>query len=108
MGKVKTGSVSVKIKSNVKCLYYKIKPNDYSDVAKEHLNITFALSVLRTYKKMFVKIPEELCQNLNRNSIAHGYHVYDSLSKKDVLKLFQLLKASWILKTFNHKNMADL
>ncbi|MFK4375254.1 hypothetical protein ABH948_000650 [Bacillus sp. RC218] len=111
MGKIKKDEVSVNHKPNVKRLYHKIKPenyNDDNDVEKEELNTIFALSVLRTYKNTFVRIPDDLCRNLNRNSIAHGYHDYDSITKTEVLKLFQLLKSALILKSFDSNRVAEL
>ncbi|MCC2539193.1 hypothetical protein OCF57_04045 [Bacillus cereus] len=111
MGKIKEDKISVNHKPDVRKLYHKIKPEKYkddNDVEKEQLNTIFGLSVLRMYKNTFVKIPDKLSQELNRNSIAHGYHDYDSLNKEDVLKLFQLLKSSLILKSFDSKNLAEL
>jgi len=103
MGKIKTDMISVKHKPNVRKLYHNIKPDVYNDTERERFNVVFVQSVLRTYKNLFAKIPEELCQDLNRNSIAHGYHDYGSLTQTDVLKLFQLLKSTLILKSFNSK-----
>lgn len=54
--------------------------------------------------KTFVGVPKELCQELNRNSIAHGFHDYDSITKEDILKLFQLLKSTLVLRYFNVKD----
>ncbi|WP_241676076.1 hypothetical protein [Bacillus thuringiensis] len=110
MGKINTDGVTVNYRPDVKRLYYKIKPEKYkedNDVEQEGLNTIFSLSVLRMYKNIFIKIPDELCQELNRNSIAHGYHNYDSLTKVEVLKLFQLLKSALILKSFDSNKVAE-
>lgn len=67
----------------------------------------FAQSVLRMYEKTFVSIPEQLNKELNRNSITHGFHDYDSITQEDVLKLFQLLKAALILKYVSPKHFIE-
>lgn len=110
MGKIQGEEISVNQRPEVKKLYYKIKPEKYNedfDVEQVTLKTIFALPILRFYKSTFVRIPKELCQGLNRNSIAHGYHDYDSLTKEDILKLFQLLKSSLILKDLNPDKLAE-
>ncbi|TNB96926.1 hypothetical protein FHG65_18835 [Bacillus cereus] len=97
-GNIKAEMVSVKQNPKVFKLYNKIKPEVYSDIEQVQFSKVFALSVLRMFKRTFVKIPDELCQELNRNSIAHGFHNYDSLNKTDILKLFQLLKSTLVIK----------
>ncbi|MBE1556292.1 hypothetical protein [Sporosarcina limicola] len=57
----------------------------------------FAFSVLRVYLKTFETFGDEPNKELNRHSVAHGFHDYDSITETDVLKLFQLLKATTIL-----------
>lgn len=57
----------------------------------------YALSVLRVYLKTFETFGDEPNKELNRHSVAHGFHDYDSITETDVLKLFQLIKATMIL-----------
>ncbi|MDP7979132.1 hypothetical protein [Bacillus multifaciens] len=103
-GTINKDAVLVKQKPRVFKLYNEIKNKEYSEVEQEHLINVFVLSIIRTYKNTFIKIPDELCQKLNRNSIAHGFHDYDSITKVDILKLFQLLKATLILRSVSsHK-----
>lgn len=82
-------------------------PENYNHVEKENLNKIFVLSVFRMYEKIFADIPKQLGQELNRNAIAHGYHDYNSLSKVDIQKLFQLLQATLILKSFEPYKVAE-
>ncbi|MDZ5609603.1 hypothetical protein U2I54_21725 [Bacillus pseudomycoides] len=107
LGYIKEDRVFVNHKPNVRGLKKKIDPEKYNYIEKENLNKIFALSVFRIYRKAFDDIPEQLSQELNRNAIAHGYHDYDSLSKTDVLKLFQLLKSTLILKSFETNKVAE-
>ncbi|MGG3727448.1 hypothetical protein ABET23_11130 [Bacillus wiedmannii] len=106
-GTIKKDMVSVKHKPKVYRLYNNIKPEEYTEIEQRHLINVFVLSILRTYKNTFVKIPDELCQELNRNSIAHGFHDYNSITKVDVLKLFQLLKSALILKSVDSKEFKE-
>ncbi|PGO70246.1 hypothetical protein CN983_10760 [Bacillus cereus] len=107
-GFVKKDNIIVKHLPNRYGVKKAMDPENYSHVEKESLNKVFVLSVFRMYNKMFDNIPEQLGQELNRNAIAHGYHDYDSLSKTDILKLFQLLRATLILKSFEPNKVAEL
>src|SRR5699024_5842585 len=90
--------VSVNLKPKVWRLYNKVeKINKEEEDAEEFIKV-FARSVLRMYEKTFVTSSNEPSKELNRHSIAHGFHDYDSIEKIDILKLFQLLKSSLILK----------
>ncbi|WP_257152856.1 hypothetical protein [Bacillus toyonensis] len=106
-GYIKKDHIMVNHKPNRYGIKKQMNPENYNHVEKENLNKIFALSVLRMYEKIFANIPEQLGQELNRNAIAHGYHDYDSLSKTDILKLFQLLKATLILKSFEPNKVAE-
>ncbi|MGA5743045.1 hypothetical protein ACPCZP_21260 [Bacillus bombysepticus] len=99
----------VSIKSNPKIwgLHNKIKPEEYRELEVEQIKEIFAASVLNTFKKTFIKGTDELGTNLNRNSIAHGFHDYNTLSKVDALKLFQLLKSALILQFVSPKKVAE-
>lgn len=70
---------------------------------REFLKV-FAQSVLRIHQSTFTNIPEELNKELNRNSIAHGFHDYDSIGQTDILKLFQLLKSSLVLRVVDRED----
>ncbi|TNP09357.1 hypothetical protein FHY65_05465 [Bacillus cereus] len=102
-GKINTNLVSVRQKP-LRRRVASIKPEEFIDIEQEQYIKVFSLSVLRMLGKTFVGVPKELCQELNRNSIAHGFHNYDSITKEQVLKLFQLLKSTLILRYFNAKN----
>ncbi|NCA61180.1 hypothetical protein C6A78_02640 [Bacillus cereus] len=102
-GKINTNLVSVRQKPE-RYRVTTIKPEKYIDIEQEQYIKVFSLSVLRMIGKIFVSIPKDLCQELNRNSIAHGYHDYDSITKEDILKLFQLLKSTLVLRNFNVKD----
>lgn len=97
-GNITEEEIAVNLKPNQKRLYYKIKKLTNEENGQEGFIKVFAQSVLRIYEKTFVSIPEQLNKELNRNSITHGFHDYDSITKEDVLKLFQFLKAALILK----------
>lgn len=101
-GKINTNLVSVRQKP-VTYKVKNIKPEKYIDIEQEQYIEVFSLSVLRMIGKTFVGVPKELCQELNRNSIAHGFHDYDSITKEDILKLFQLLKSTLVLRYYNVK-----
>lgn len=97
-GKIKIEKIAIDDKPNSRGLYYKVKPEEYKKAPEEYFTQLFTNSILRMYKKLFLSIPNELGKELNRNSIMHGFYDYDSITKKDVLKLFQLLKSTMILK----------
>ncbi|MDA2246258.1 hypothetical protein PDM98_19275 [Bacillus cereus] len=106
-GYIKKDNIVVNHKPDRYGIKKQMDPENYNHVEKENLNKIFALSVFRMYKKIFANIPEQLGQELNRNAIAHGYHDYNSLSKIDIQKLFQLLKATLILKSFEPNKVAE-
>ncbi|MDA1664872.1 hypothetical protein PDK09_05125 [Bacillus cereus] len=107
LGYIKKDKVVVNFKPDIWGVKKKIAPEEYNHIEKENLNKIFALSVFRMYEKIFDNIPEQLGQELNRNAIAHGYYDYDSVSKIDILKLFQLLKSTLILKSFEPNKVAE-
>lgn len=96
--KITKEKITVNEKPKERKLYKRIQELINEKHAQEGVIKVFAQSVLRIYIKTFVRIPEHLNQELNRNSIAHGYHDYDSITQRDVLKLFQLLKSAMIMK----------
>lgn len=96
-GNLTKENISVDKKPKTRKLYRKIEHITNNEKEQDEFIKVFALSVLRMYQKTFSFIPEQLNKELNRNSIAHGYHDYNTITKTDILKLFQLLKASTIL-----------
>ncbi|MDA2437036.1 hypothetical protein PDN50_15250 [Bacillus cereus] len=106
-GYIKKDNIVVNHKPNRYGIKKVMDPENYNHVEKENLNKIFVLSVFRMYEKIFADIPKQLGQELNRNAIAHGYHDYNSLSKVDIQKLFQLLQATLILKSFEPYKVAE-
>lgn len=97
-GKISKERIKVVEKPQKRRLYKRIQELIHENNVQEEVIKVFVLSVLRTYLKMFVPIPDQLNQELNRNSIVHGYHDYDSITQKDVLKLFQLIRSTQMIK----------
>ena len=60
-------------------------------------DIMFFRRVYNVYDIIFKPCWNQHPEQLNRNWIAHGLYEYDKIGKSDVLKLFQLLKATSIL-----------
>ncbi|HDR4858200.1 hypothetical protein RGU71_08330 [Bacillus thuringiensis] len=106
-GHITTEMISIKSNPNVRRLYKKVKPEEYRELEIEQIKNVFVASVLRSFHKMFITGSDELGTNLNRNSISHGFHDYSTLSKVDVLKLFQLLKSTLILQFVSPKKVAE-
>lgn len=97
-GNINNDEISVRVRPKGRQLYNKIKKLNNEEKGQSEYIKVFAQSVLRMYEKTFVTFPDEPNKELNRHSIAHGFHDYDSITKTEVLTLFQLLKASLILK----------
>ncbi|AHA71024.1 hypothetical protein ABE47_06745 [Bacillus thuringiensis] len=106
-GNITPSMVSIKSNPKIWGLHKKIKPEEYRELEVEQIKEVFAASVLNTFNKTFIKGTDELGTNLNRNSIAHGFHDYNTLSKVDALKLFQLLKSAFILQYVSPKKVAE-
>ena len=100
-GNINADMVSVRQKPIIFRVTKAISPEKYSEIEEEQFIKVFSLSVIRMLHKTFVGVPNELCQELNRNSIAHGFHDYDAITKTDILKLFQLLKSTLVIKYFD-------
>ncbi|MBJ7932215.1 hypothetical protein COL82_31405 [Bacillus toyonensis] len=100
-GNINADMVSVRQKPIIFKVTKAINPEKYSEIEEEQFIKVFSLSVIRMLHKTFVGVPNELCQELNRNSIAHGFHDYDAITKTDILKLFQLLKSTLVIKYFD-------
>ena len=81
---------------NQKNLYHRV--DKLTKDEQSELDKVFAQSILRVYKEMFKSdYGEEFSDTLNRHSIAHGYHNYESIKKEDTLKIFQLIKSMSLL-----------
>ncbi|MEK4695546.1 hypothetical protein MKX31_16235 [Bacillus sp. FSL M8-0063] len=106
-GNITTEMISIKSNPNIRRLYKRVKPEEYRELEIEQIKNVFVASVLRGFHNMFITGSDELGTNLNRNSIAHGFHDYSTLSKVDVLKLFQLLKSALILQFVSPKKVAE-
>ncbi|MCU4789015.1 hypothetical protein OCE54_03790 [Bacillus cereus] len=102
-GNITKEMISIKSNPDMWGLRKKIKPEEYREQEVEEFKNTFLASVLKTFQNTFEKGSDALGTNLNRNSIAHGFHDYNTLSKVDVLKLFQLLKSALILQFVSPK-----
>ncbi|MGN4423434.1 hypothetical protein ACTFQN_06195 [Bacillus cereus group sp. MYBK30-1] len=106
-GDITKEMISIKSNPKIRGIYKKIKPEEYRELEIEKIKSVFVASVLRTFHNTFITAPDELGTNLNRNSIAHGFHDYNTLSKVDALKLFQLLKSALILQFVSPKKVAE-
>ncbi|PGL75425.1 hypothetical protein [Bacillus thuringiensis] len=107
-GNITKEMISIKSNPNLRRIYKKIKPEEYRELEIEKIKSVFVASVLRTFHNTFITPKDELLgANLNRNSIAHGFHDYNTLSKVDALKLFQLLKSALILQFVSPKKVAE-
>ncbi|MGG3115271.1 hypothetical protein [Bacillus paranthracis] len=106
VGNVREDKIEIKKTRKVKRLYNEIDPDMYKSVDQELMFEMFSLSVLRTFKKLFITASKPY-QELNRHSIAHGFHDYEHLAKIDILKLFQLLKAATLLRFLDSKKVKD-
>ncbi|HDR7386938.1 TPA: hypothetical protein QCX13_000125 [Bacillus toyonensis] len=100
-GNIKTDFVSVWEKPITYSVKAAIKSEQYSKIEEEQFTKVFVLSIIRMLEKTFVQVPKKLCKVLNRNSIAHGFHDYDSINEINILKLFQLLKSTLIIRHFD-------
>ncbi|PFX70302.1 hypothetical protein COL35_04355 [Bacillus toyonensis] len=102
-GTINDDKQSINQTKYVKGLWSSIHPIKYKNVEEDPTFKVFSLSFIRVYRKMFNT--RYTSSKLNRNTIAHGFHEYDSISKNDVLKLFQMLKAATILTVFDKNKL---
>jgi hypothetical protein len=82
-------------------LYFKL--NDYIETTEDEIaiNILFFRRVFYVYKVLFDPSWNQQPHQINRNWIMHGSYHYDKINKQDILKLFQLIKATEVLKNIN-------
>ncbi|MBE5106468.1 hypothetical protein IGI01_14570 [Bacillus thuringiensis] len=102
-GTINEDKRSIKQTKYVKGLRSNVHPRKYKNVEEDPMFKVFSFSVIRVYRKLFDT--KYTNSKLNRNTIAHGLHNYDSISKNDVLKLFQILKAATVLKVFDKNKL---
>lgn len=79
-------------------LYNKIRSLTKTSEERLLLVQMFAHSLFRVFIKLYKTNNQNLNDELNRHTIVHGSHDYDSINQIDILKLFQLLKACFILR----------
>lgn len=94
-----------KSNSYVPRLHCKIKKMPVVWEEKVELIKLFIQTIFKIYVELFKSNKEYLNGEINRHTIAHGTHDYDSIGQIDVLKLFQFLKASFILKDFKYDEL---
>lgn len=98
-GNIQQESILITKKPQGRRYYNKINKlvdNDKDSDLKAFIQV-YTFTILRIYLKTFKAFGDELNSQLNRHSVVHGFHDYDSITETDVLKLFQLLKATMIL-----------
>ncbi|QWH42883.1 hypothetical protein EXW53_26785 (plasmid) [Bacillus mycoides] len=90
-----------KLKPHKNKIYHKVK--DYVETTEDEIAfyLMFFRRVFNVYKKMFEPSWNNQPKQINRNWIMHGSFTYDSITKVDVLKLFQLIKAIEVVKRFS-------
>jgi hypothetical protein len=98
----------MKIKNRKPDLYTKTKNFIESNEERLAVNILFFRRVYNVYNIIFKPCWEEHPEQINRNWIAHGKYNYESINKTDILKLFQLLKASSILNEITFETDYDV
>ncbi|MBT2639374.1 hypothetical protein [Bacillus sp. ISL-39] len=79
-------------------LYAKL--SDYVESKEDELaiNLLFFRRVFYVYQEVFKPSWDAHPEHINRNWVMHGSFNYESISKKDVLRLFQMVKALEIIK----------
>lgn len=102
-GTINEDQQSINQTKYVRGLWSSVHPKKYKNVEEDPTFKVFSLSFIRVYRKMFNTQYTNF--KLNRNTIAHGFHDYDSISKNDVLRLFQMLKAATVLKAFDKNKL---
>jgi hypothetical protein len=81
--------------------FFKFK--DYIESTQDELAIylMFFRRVFNMYKIIFNPSWYNYPSTINRNWIMHGSYKYDTVSKKDVLKMYQLIKAIDVIKNIS-------
>ncbi|MGO5128628.1 MULTISPECIES: hypothetical protein [Bacillus cereus group] len=89
------------LKSHKNKTYHKVK--DYVETTEDEIAfyLMFFRRVFNVYKKMFEPSWKNHPKQINRNWIMHGSFTYDSITKVDALKLFQLIKAIEVVKSIS-------
>ncbi|WP_247747501.1 hypothetical protein [Alkalihalobacillus sp. BA299] len=90
-----------KLKHHKNKLYFKLV--DYVENTEDELaiNLLFFRRVFKVFEEIFKPSWEEHPENINRNWIMHGAFNYESITRKDVLKLYQLIKAAEVVRNIS-------
>ena len=107
IGNIKKDEIVIHTKPNIYRRYEKIAPFAKKKEEQAELMKIFGQSVFRVHQTIFRKSPKELNKKLNRHSIIHGFHHYDSIKQEDVLKLFQLLKSCLVLRWIDKEDFEE-
>lgn len=80
-----------------------VKFSDYVESAEEELaiNMLFFRRVFFVYQEVFKPSWDSHPEHINRNWIMHGSYNYEAITKKDILRLFQLIKALEVVKNIS-------
>ena len=97
-GNIKVGEVLLHENPHVYRLYNRIEKISKKDEEQKEFFRLFVQTIIRIYLNIFEKEHEVGSKKLNRHSIVHGIHDYNTIDKTDILKLFQLLKSCFILR----------
>jgi hypothetical protein len=99
--------VEVKPKLRKKRNQLYIKLSDYVDSTEDELAISllFFRRVFKVYEELFKPAWDKHPEKLNRNWMMHGSYHYEKITKRDVLKLFQLVKSTIILKDISFEEV---
>jgi len=77
--------------------YYKFKDFVDSNEDRYAFNSIFVKSIFNIYSVLFKPIYKRHPLHLNRHWVLHGSYDYDRIQKSDVLKLFQLVRATEVM-----------
>ncbi|KAF0817746.1 MULTISPECIES: hypothetical protein [Cytobacillus] len=90
--------IKPKLRNKKNQLYVKL--SDYVESTEDELaiNLLFFRRVFYVYEELFKPSWDKHPEQINRNWMMHGSYNYDRISKKDVLRLFQLIKAAEVVK----------
>ncbi|QDI90699.1 hypothetical protein EPH95_05510 [Salicibibacter halophilus] len=112
-GNINKNEINIKVKPKSR-LYTRMKqelPNvegqEEEATFLKGVSSIFANNLMRMFFKLFVSTSERLSKQLNRHSILHGFHDYDSITREQALQLFQLLKSTLIIKDIDFDQISE-
>lgn len=96
-----------KLRKQKNKLFVKVK--DYVESKEDELAVIllFFRRVYYAYQEIFKPSWDNHPEQINRNWLMHGSYDYDKITKTDVLRLFQLVKALEIVKYISFEKEAD-